>query len=272
MSQTYQTTAIILKQKPFGENDLLVTIFSPERGLVRAIAPGARKYKSRLRGRIQPLVINEFLVVKGTSLDRLIQAETKESYPKLSQNLGKLTISQYLAEIILNLALIEQPQQELYNTFNRYLKTLEQLDIKSNLTPHLAQGVFNVLTLTGIAPEVNYCLRNQTPLIPNLSQSHWRIGFSFYHGGFIELSALNNDKKEPINAKFSGLELCLLQCLAHRNLENIEKEIKQIYSQKDIDRAWMNIERNLTKYIEFYLGYTLKSAEMVNFALNYPAP
>jgi len=128
MSQTYQTTGIILKQNPFKENDLLVTIFSPEYGLVRAIAPGARKYKSRLRGRIQPLVINEFLIVKGTNLDRLIQPETKESYPKLSHNLGKLTISQYLAEIILNLAPTEQPQIELYNTFNKHLKTLETLD------------------------------------------------------------------------------------------------------------------------------------------------
>ncbi|WP_069790554.1 DNA repair protein RecO [Cyanobacterium sp. IPPAS B-1200] len=269
MSQTYQTTGIILKQNPFKENDLLVTIFSPEYGLVRAIAPGARKYKSRLRGRIQPLVINEFLIVKGTNLDRLIQAETKESYPKLSHNLGKLTISQYLAEIILNLAPTEQPQIELYNTFNKHLKTLETLDNQINFTPYLAQGVFNILILTGIAPEVNYCLTTETPLIPNFAQSHWRVGFSFANGGLIQLSSMNNSQNNYINTKINALELFFLQCLSNGKQQEMEKEIKQIHSTETINLAWINIERSLKNYIEFYLGHSLKSAAMINFALNY---
>ncbi|MGY6529017.1 MAG: DNA repair protein RecO [Cyanobacterium sp.] len=272
MSRTYQTTGIILKQIPFQENDLLVSLLSPEWGLVRAIAPGARKYKSRLRGRIQPLVINEFLIVKGTNLDRLIQAETKESYPKLSRNLGKLTISQYLAEIILNLAPIEQPQLELYNNFNYHLKTIEKLDNKTNLTPYLAQGVFNILTITGIAPEVNYCLTTQSPLIPNFTQSHWRVGFSFGDGGLTQLSSVNSNQKNYINTKINALELFFLQCLSHGKQNYMEEEIKQNYSPEKINLAWINIERSLKNYLEFYLGHPLKSAEMINFALNYGNP
>jgi len=46
-------------------------------------------------------------------------------------------------------------------------------------------------------------------------------------------------------------------------------EIKQTYSTETINLAWINIERSLKNYIEFYLGHSLKSAAMINFALNY---
>ena len=49
MSRTYQATGINLKGMPLGEADRLVTILSPEYGLIRAVAPGARKHKSKLR-------------------------------------------------------------------------------------------------------------------------------------------------------------------------------------------------------------------------------
>ncbi|AFZ48337.1 DNA replication and repair protein RecO [Cyanobacterium stanieri PCC 7202] len=270
MSQTYQTIGIILKQNPFKENDLLVTIFSPEYGLIKAIAPGARKYKSSLRGRIQPLVINEFLIIKGKSLDRLIQAETKQSYPKLSLNLGKLTISQYLAEIVLNLALEEQPQNELYDSLNHHLKTLENLDNNLSLYPYLCQGIFDLLTITGIAPEVNSCLITDNPLIPNFHQSHWQVGFSFSNGGLMQLSAIHHNQKIYINAKVNALELSFIQCLCHGLLDQILPTEK--YSESIVNQAWINIEKILKNYLEFYLGHSLKSAAMIDFALNYQSP
>ncbi|XGB43117.1 MAG: recombination protein O N-terminal domain-containing protein [Nodosilinea sp. LVE1205-7] len=39
MSQTYQVTGINLKAMPLGESDRLLTILTPELGLVRAVAP-----------------------------------------------------------------------------------------------------------------------------------------------------------------------------------------------------------------------------------------
>ncbi len=51
MSRTYQATGINLQGMAFGEADRLLTILTAEYGLIRAIAPGARKYKSSLRGR-----------------------------------------------------------------------------------------------------------------------------------------------------------------------------------------------------------------------------
>jgi DNA repair protein RecO (recombination protein O) len=58
MSRTYQATGINLKGMALGEADRLLTILTAERGLVRAVAPGARKFKSKLRGRSELFVVN----------------------------------------------------------------------------------------------------------------------------------------------------------------------------------------------------------------------
>ncbi|UWU45655.1 Recombination protein O N terminal [Limnospira platensis C1] len=50
MSRTYKATGIILKAIPLGESDRLLTILTPEFGLMRVVAPGARKSRSRLGG------------------------------------------------------------------------------------------------------------------------------------------------------------------------------------------------------------------------------
>jgi len=62
-----------------GEADKMLTILTKERGLVRAIAPGARKHKSRLSGRSAQFVVNDALFIQGKSIDKFVQAETQQS-------------------------------------------------------------------------------------------------------------------------------------------------------------------------------------------------
>jgi DNA repair protein RecO (recombination protein O) len=62
-----------------------------EFGLIKAVAPGVRKQRSSIGGRSELFVVNELLIAKGRSLDKITQASTVESYPGLSRNLGKLS-------------------------------------------------------------------------------------------------------------------------------------------------------------------------------------
>jgi DNA repair protein RecO (recombination protein O) len=126
MSRSYKATGINLKAMPIGETDRLLTILTREQGLIRAVAPGARKHKSRLGGRSGQFVINDLLVIQGKQLDKVVQAETVQSFPGLATDLTKLTASQYLAELVLCQALSEQPQGELFSLFVEHLERLEQ--------------------------------------------------------------------------------------------------------------------------------------------------
>jgi len=198
MSRTYKATGINLKGAPLGESDRLLTILTREHGLIRVVAPGARKHQSKLGGRSGLFVVNELLISKGRSLDKITQAETLESYPKLSQDLAKLTASQYLAELVLCQALSDQPQEELFCLLNEHLHRLEQLprdttaEVAQPFTvlAHLAQAVFHLLALAGVAPQVQTCCVTQRPLTPDLQDANWRIGFNMAAGGAVDLAEL----------------------------------------------------------------------------------
>ena len=253
MSQTYQATGINLKGMPLGEHDRLLTILTPEYGLIRAVAGGARKYQSRLRGRSELFVVNELLLVKGrSSLHRLTQAETLYTYPKLTQSLGKLAISQYLAEIVLCFALSEQPQEELFTLLREHLHRIENCSpnpTAETLFSLLNQGIFHLLSLAGIAPQVyNCCLTQRHP-------DRDRVGFSYQAGGIISQGT------ETVNHSLNAVELNLLQQLSQPTLPaNFSGEIQHLQS----------IEKLLRNYTEYHFHYSIRAASLVDSLLHQP--
>ena len=277
MSRTYKVTGINLKGMALGEADRIVTILTPELGLVRAVAPGARKHKSKLRGRCELFVVNELLIAKGRSLDKIVQAETVESYPGLSRDLGKLAASQYLAEIVLCLALSDQPQLELYELLNEHLRRIVSLPQNEPVRAHLAQAIFHLLAIAGIGPQVQACCLTGETLTPNWSEPGWRVGFSFDAGGLINLSGLaqqnqtsvitkvSREQLTPtrINIKIGAAELTLLQQLGSQFLPMLPQGLPQLEALS-LNTAWIRVERVLRDYAQYQFGRNLRSAALVD--------
>lgn len=291
MTKTYKATGINLKTQALGESDRIVTILTQEFGLIRAVAPGARKHNSSLGGRIGMFVVNELLISQGRSLDKIAQAQTIRTYPGLAKDLGKLAASQYLAEIVLCQALSEQPQAELYELLNEHLQRLEALP-KTELmgvVAHLAHGVFHLLALSGLSPQVQVCCLTQRPLIPNFTDPNWQVGFSIPTGGTICLEAWEGLRKEVekpklqhsrnpaigqspnppkpgyqtvihrqdipvISSRLSATELIMLQHLS-------QPEIMQIDAA---DYGWLSVEQILRQYAQYHLGRPIRSATLID--------
>ncbi|MBW4542902.1 MAG: DNA repair protein RecO [Symplocastrum torsivum CPER-KK1] len=307
MSRTYKATGINLKSMPLGEADRLVTVLTREFGLIRVVAPGARKQNSKLGGRSGLFVVNELLVAKGRSLDKITQAETLESYPGLSKDLSKLAASQYLAELVLCHALSEQPQEELYALLNEHLRRLEYLPKPStdklktaSVLAHLSHGVFHLLALAGVAPQVQVCCVTQHSLKPDFTSPDWRVGFSVDAGGAVSLADNNSvaqslprpvlarggtiaqtttsdaiDVQIPppprLNAKLTALELTLLQKLAEAQLPQLNTLLPQggLFTVDAMDTAWVKVERVLRDYAQYHFGRAIRSATLVD-ALSIP--
>ncbi|TAF02515.1 MAG: DNA repair protein RecO [Nostocales cyanobacterium] len=310
MSRTYKATGINLKTQPLGESDKIVTILTQEFGLIRAIAPGARKHNSSLGGRSGMFVVNELLISQGRSsqpstptLDRITQAETIRTYPGLTKDLGKLAASQYLAEIVLCQALSEQPQPELYELFNEYLLLLEALPKSQGLdiVAHLAHGIFHLLALAGLMPQVQFCCLTQRPLTPDLTNPNWQVGFSVPAGGIVCLQAweqlLQEREKQKkaenspvtspqspvpnspkpsyqtvvhhqdipkISRRLGAKELLMLQHLS-------QTEIMQIDAASDY--GWLSVEQILRQYAQYHFARPIRSATLIDsyFAANHDA-
>ncbi len=287
MSRTYKATGINLKSMPLGEADRLVTVLTQEYGLIRAIAPGARKQNSSLGGRSSLFVVNELLIAKGRSLDKITQAETITTYPRLSRDLGKLAACQYLAEMVLCQALSEQPQVELFCLFNEHLKRLEQLPSNSEflILAYLCQAVFHLLTIAGITPQVQQCQLTHKAIIPDSSRpTTEQVGFSIAAGGIISIDAWEmrsqnlavisprakpvttslvkesethyrpNSALPQLNARFSSHELSLMQQLADTELSQVEQS----------NPSWRSIEKILRQYVEYHFDRPIRSAALID--------
>ncbi|OZH52761.1 DNA recombination protein RecO [Hydrocoleum sp. CS-953] len=273
MAQLYKATGINLKAMPLGESDRLLTILTPEYGLIRVVAPGVRKQKSKLGGRSELFVVNQLLISKGRSLDRINQAETILSYAGLSQNLGKLAAGQYLAELVLHQALSEHPQTELFYLLSEHLGRIEQLQHKTDrlwhtqLIAYLAHGIYHLLAIEGIAPQVQMCCATGNELQPNFNYSDWQVGFSIDSGGIIKIddtsvvqssypNLLGQKTTTKINTLLNANQLSLLQQLAEPQL----KALVKLTSHQD----WIVVEKLLRKYAQYHLGYSIRSAELID--------
>ncbi|MEO0867194.1 MAG: DNA repair protein RecO [Cyanobacteria bacterium J06642_11] len=282
MSRTYKATGINLKAAPMGENDRLITILTKEYGLLRAIAPGARKHKSRLGGRSGLFVVNELMLSKGKSLDKMIQAQTQQSFPGLSRDLARLTAGQYLAELVLCEA-SEQPQAELFELLIAHLERLETASSGAVLAC-LAQGTFHLLALAGVAPELRYCCLSRAPVHPSLSREDtpWQIGFSIPAGGIITLEQLERleNNRGPVDYEasrskriygtltttISAAELALLQQLAQPEL--VLTQDSSLPSMAGVSAAphslWRRVERLLRNYAQFHFDRPIRSAALID--------
>ncbi len=270
MSGTYKATGINLKAIPIGENDRLVTMLTREHGLIKAIAPGARKSNSSLGGRSAIFVVNSLLIAKGRSLDKIVQAETITTYSGLSNDLSKLAASQYLAEIVLAQALSERPQEDLYQLLMLHLGRLNDLDRGDNTgsIAHLCQGIFHLLALDGIAPQVYDCYITKQSLVPNLTIPNWQVGFSLEAGSTLELSALDLDPSATANYRLTALDLLLLQHLSDPSLDRLEGALDRFsletISDLDLAAVWRRLERILRQYIHYHLNIQIRSAALID--------
>src|SRR5919199_3183877 len=309
MSRTHKATGIILKSMPLGEADKLLTILTRELGLVRVVAPGARKQNSKLGGRSGLFVVNELLLAKGRSLDKITQAETLETYPGLSKDLSKLAASQYLAELVLCHALSDQPQEQLYALLNEHLRRLEQLpnasgaqSAPSSVLAHLSHGVFHLLALAGVAPQVQICCITQHSLIPDFTDPDWRVGFSVEAGGTVSLTGRDSgiqalrrpvitkggtltqtinqdytDTQTPppprLNSKLDATELSVLQQLAQADLPQANTVLPSQAGDQSlvepVNTVWVKVERILREYAQYHFGRSIRPAALVD-ALSIP--
>ncbi|MEM1309875.1 MAG: DNA repair protein RecO [Cyanobacteria bacterium P01_H01_bin.153] len=296
MSRSYRATGINLKGMPIGETDRLVTILTIEHGLVRVIVPGARKHKSRLAGRSGQFVVNELFIVQGKNLDKLVQAETVRSFPKLSADLSRLTASQYLAELVLCQALSGQPQGDLFALLIEQLQQLEQAE-QVDILACLSQGIFQLLVAAGVAPELQQCCVSQIEVRPDLSRVDWQVGFSAMAGGIVELDCLHQREvtgprarttagryaitrdKESYRARrsrqappvslISAQELVWLQQLGGNELIT-QRSLPGLTTDQQRFLGWQRIERLLREYAEFHFDRSIRSATLIDAC--FPAP
>jgi hypothetical protein len=152
---SHKAHAFVLRSHPFGEADRVVVFFSEEFGLLRGVAKGSRKLKSRIAGALEPLTLvkvmfvdkpgRELAVVTGCeavrSLYGALEAPPPAGTPRTSM-LDTLGVIGVLAELTSALHGDRDP-----NPAHFRLLELAQQALISGLDPRLVMHYFELFSL-----------------------------------------------------------------------------------------------------------------------------
>ena len=150
----YRDEGIVLRTYKLGESDRIVSIFTRQRGKVRAVAKGVRKTKSRFGARLEPPSHVAALFYEGRELDIVTQAESIDHFRPIRDDLDRLTRAVSMLEAVDQLGLEGEPNQPLYQMLLGALRALS-----GHSGPLVVPAFFlKVLSLEGFRPVVDRCV------------------------------------------------------------------------------------------------------------------
>lgn len=100
MSKLVKVKALVLYSRPLGEKDRLLTLFSLEQGKLSAVAPGARKVKSKLAAGVELFTCGNYLLHRGRSMFTVTQVEQVQGFQAIRRKIKLYASGMYFAELL----------------------------------------------------------------------------------------------------------------------------------------------------------------------------
>lgn len=150
----YSTEALILGIRNWGEADKIITLLSPQQGLIRAVAFGCRRTKSTLAGALQMFNQVEVQLRQGDRLDTIRTCSLLHSYRIMSTDFTAMAYGAFVAETASQLAIENFPQQDMYN------RLLEIFAAFGERNPRIAAlaAAYQLLEFSGMQLGYQYCV------------------------------------------------------------------------------------------------------------------
>lgn len=151
----YKSRGIVLRSIRYGEADRILDLYTPERGVISAIAKGIRRTKSRFGARLEPLSCVEIMAYEGRTLDTITQAEVLRSFHKVRENLARLKAAGTMLGAVRSLAGGGEADRRVFNLLYRALDELEERT--ENFDAVEASFTLKLSALAGYALRLDVC-------------------------------------------------------------------------------------------------------------------
>ena len=164
--------AIVLAGQKLGEADTLITFLTLERGVLKGVAKGARRMKSRFGGAIQPFTYGHAILFerRATGLRNVNHFDSIHSFQRLRDDLDALTNAAVMANATRRLLPEEQPARD---AFALLLKALRALEAEEDGDRQVFWFLLSLLQAAGYQPRVDRCLVGRHGNVPQVSGSRW---------------------------------------------------------------------------------------------------
>lgn len=152
-----ETEGVILKSYSLAEADKIVIFFTQEQGLIRGVAKGAKRLKSRFGGSLEPFsIVNlQYFQKEERELVSIRQIELVRSFFEKASEPVFLQKFAYLADLLLEFAPPNDPNQRLYRMTRVCLESSDgNLQILETITLYFELWL---LRLGGYLPDWEIC-------------------------------------------------------------------------------------------------------------------
>jgi DNA repair protein RecO (recombination protein O) len=157
MPGSFKTEAVVLRSIRYGEADRVLHLYTPDRGRVGAVAKGARRLKSRLGGRLEPLARVKLVLHEGRGeLCTVTQADTVNAHSALRERRAALERGVQACDAVLRLFDSTDPNRPAYNLLCNELALLSA-DPGAATRSHALAFRMKLLLAAGFAPELASC-------------------------------------------------------------------------------------------------------------------
>jgi DNA repair protein RecO (recombination protein O) len=161
--RSYQTEAIIIKKIKLGEADRILTLYTPDRGKIEAVAKGVRRPKSKMAGHLELLTYSQIRLAHGRNLDTIIGSQTNDAFMALKEDFWLTSLGLYAAELVNQFTVVHIANPPL---FRLLLETLQHLSRAENTELVLRYFELHLLDLVGYRPQLQECVSCRAELQP----------------------------------------------------------------------------------------------------------
>ncbi|MER3487671.1 MAG: DNA repair protein RecO [Chloroflexota bacterium] len=159
--RTLTTEAIVLRSLRFAEADRILHLYTAERGRMGAIAKGARRTRSRLGGRLEPLSHVELVLHLGRGeLATVTGASLVRSHAATREKPYALSVGLIGAEAMLRLFPEQERNERAFLALARFLDLVDALEPRPSrpeLDPLGLAFQLKLLWLAGYLPHLASC-------------------------------------------------------------------------------------------------------------------
>ena len=161
MNRNYVVDAVVMKHRPIGEADRLVSFYTNTTGKVNAIARSARKPGSRFGGSLDLLNHVRVSFARGRSLDHVSETQVINSHRGIKENLNSMAKAIYVMELVDTFGEDRSANREL---FNSTIAVLNGYNVGNNPDFETLTFEMKLLKSTGFMPEFLVCVNCRSGL------------------------------------------------------------------------------------------------------------
>ncbi len=246
----FMTEAINLKSYDLSESDKIIVMYSRENGLIKGVAKGCKKPKSKLGARMDLLVANQLMLYKGKNLDTICEAKALNTFKNNRQNIDKLLYSTYISEVVHNFGVESDPcSDEIYNLLYKALEKIANAKDKKEILISVIKFQLKIMQIAGFGVELDTCLCCREQILEE------NVYFSSKMGGVIcEECNKHLGVKTKLHNKLRDFLLAMLQ---------FDFNYESSYDKKATEKVCSVCCELLKEYVQTHCSKKFKTTEIM---------